>query len=304
VRIVVALGGNALLRRGEKPDADIQLVHVRAAAEALVGLATEHELLLCHGNGPQVGLLALESASDESLSRAYPLDALVAQTQGMIGYWLTQCLRNAGVARPVVCLPTQTLVSAADPAFARLTKFVGAGYPRVEADALARVRGWTMGMDGQRWRRVVASPEPQAIVEMSTIRDLVTGGSAVICGGGGGVPVTSDAQGRLTGVEAVVDKDLVSAMLAEQVDADLLLVLTDVPAVMAGWGTPEARQIRQVDIDDLRDEDFAEGSMGPKITACRRFVGRTGGRAVIGALEDVDDLLAGRAGTTLTAGAP
>lgn len=300
MRIVVALGGNALLRRGERPDAEIQLQHVQAAARALAPLAADHELLVCHGNGPQVGLLALESAADASLSRAYPLDALVAQTQGMIGYWLTQCLRNAGVQHPVVCLLTQTVVSATDPAFGRPTKFVGSGYPEDEAAALAALRGWAIAQDGERWRRVVPSPGPVAIVELDTVLSLLRSGSVVICGGGGGVPVTADERGRLTGVEAVVDKDLVSAMLAEQVQADLLLVLTDVPAVLAGFGTSQERQIRHADVAELRDEDFAAGSMGPKVSACRRFVLRTGGRAVIGSLDDVADLMRGAAGTTLS----
>ena len=300
MRLVVALGGNALLRRGEKPDAGVQLEHVRAAAAALAPLAQEHELLICHGNGPQVGLLALESESDPSLSRAYPLDALVAQTQGMIGYWLVQSLHNAGVVKPLVCLVTQVLVLASDPAFADPTKFVGPVYSAEQAQALRSRRGWVLAPDGESWRRVVPSPEPRGIQELATVSMLLGNGSVVICGGGGGAPVVEDS-GRLRGVEAVVDKDLTSALLAEEVGADRLLILTDVPAVERDYGTPAASPIRHARAEDVALLSFPAGSMGPKIEACRRFVQGTGNAAAIGALEDVAGILAGTAGTTLTA---
>ncbi|PYC87334.1 carbamate kinase [Streptomyces tateyamensis] len=304
MRIVVALGGNALLRRGEKPDAAVQLVHVRAAAAALAPLAAQHELIICHGNGPQVGMLSLESESDQALSRPYPLDALVAQTQGMIGYWLAQCLRNEGVAKPVLGLVTQTLVDPGDPAFAEPTKFVGPVYSRQRAHQLAELHGWAIAADGERWRRVVASPEPQRIVEQDSITHLLHHGTVVICGGGGGAPVTADSEGRMSGVEAVVDKDSVAALLAITVQAEVLLVLTDVPAVMAHFGTPQATALRHLDLDDLAALQFPAGSMGPKIAACRQFVEATGGRAAIGQLSDTCALLAGTTGTTITRRTP
>jgi carbamate kinase len=299
VRIVVALGGNALLARGEKPDASIQIEHVRVAAQALAPLAQEHELLLCHGNGPQVGLLALESEADRSLSRGYPLDALVAQTQGMLGYWLVQSLANAGVTKPLVSLVTQVLVAADDPAFACPAKFVGSSYSHETASGLAKSRGWSVAADGANWRRVVPSPEPLGIVELATIKALLGQGSVVVCGGGGGAPVVSD-QGQLCGVEAVVDKDLVAALLAEAVAADLLLVLTDVPAVMRDYGTPTATALDHLTLAEVATLTFPAGSMGPKVEGCRRFVAATGGIACIGVLADAQALAEGRGGTRIT----
>jgi carbamate kinase len=305
VRIVAALGGNALLRRGEQPDAAIQIEHVRAAAEALAPLAAEHDLLICHGNGPQVGMLALESENDPALTRPYPLDALVAQTQGLIGYWLVQCLRNAGVTKPVLGLVTQTLVDPEDPAFGAPTKFVGPGYAQDQARRLAARHGWTVAADGGRWRRVVPSPEPRGIVEQDAVTRLLDGGAVVVCGGGGGAPVTADGDGRLRGVEAVVDKDATAALLAVSVHADRLLVLTDVDAVMADFGTPRATALHRLDLGDLDGlgrSAFPAGSMGPKIAACRHFVETTGHPAAIGSLTDAAALLDGSAGTTLSKG--
>ena len=300
MRIVVALGGNALLRRGEKPDATIQIEHVRAAAEALAPIALRHQLIICHGNGPQVGMLSLESENDPALSRPYPMDVLVAQTQGMIGYWLAQCLRNAGVTSPILSLVTQTLVDPVDPAFAAPTKFVGPVYTRSQARQLADQHGWAIAADGERWRRVVPSPEPQRIIEQTSITQLLEHHAVVICGGGGGAPVTADSAGRLTGVEAVVDKDATAALLAIAVGADRLLVLTDVAAVMEHFGTPQAAELRRLDLAELAALRFPAGSMGPKIDACRRFVASTGKTAAIGSLTDATAVLNGTAGTTLT----
>jgi carbamate kinase len=300
MRIVVALGGNALLQRGEKPDAGIQLGHIRRAATALAPLAVEHELLICHGNGPQVGMLALESESDPTLTRSYPLDVLVAQTQGMIGYWLVQCLANAGVRKPLLSLVTQTVVDATDPAFADPSKFVGPTYTQHHAQQLAEKHGWTIAADGQKWRRVVASPTPQRIVEQASIAGLLDIQAVVICGGGGGAPVVADDSGQLGGVEAVVDKDLTACLLAIAVGADRLLVLTDVPAVMADFGTPQTRPLSHLNLDELTTLQFPAGSMGPKITACEQFVRTTGHSAAIGALPDAVAILAGSAGTTIT----
>lgn len=302
MRIVVALGGNALLQRGEKPDAAIQLRHVQTAARVLAPLADEHDLLICHGSGPQVGMLAVESENDADLSRPYPLDDLVAQTQGMIGYWLAQSLHNAGVRKSILSIVTQTEVDPADPSFAAPTKFIGSGYPREAAQALAAEHGWRIAADGQQWRRVVASPDPRGVVEQRAISDLVNAGTVVICGGGGGAAVTRDPEGRLTGVEAVVDKDYVAALLAVVVHADRLIVLTDVPAVMRDYGTPLATPLAHLDADQLDTMSFPAGSMRPKIEACRRFVAATGQPAGIGALTDARALLTGTAGTTITRG--
>jgi carbamate kinase len=300
VRIVVALGGNALLVRGERPDAAIQRRHVRQAAQALAPLATSHQLIVCHGNGPQVGVLALESQADRTLTAPYPLDVLGAQTQGMIGYWLAQELRNAGITRPAAAVLSQTVVDPADPAFAKPSKFIGPVYERAQAETLAHRHGWTVAPDGPGWRRVVASPEPQRLIEMEAIRILVEQGILVVCGGGGGAPVIEADDGILTGVDAVVDKDLTAAQLALHLDADRLLVLTDVPAVMRGYGTPHAEAIPTIDVDELAAMPFPAGSMGPKIDAVRRFVRATGRAAAIGALGDAVAILNGQRGTTIT----
>ncbi len=300
MRVVVAIGGNALLTRGERPDAVPQRHHVEAAAAALAPLAAQHQLVLCHGNGPQVGLLAVESSNDTGLLRPYPLDVLGAQTQGMIGYWLTQALGNLGVL-PVVALVTQTVVAADDPAFAAPTKFIGAGCSREQARDLERSRGWTMRPDGDRWRRVVPSPEPLRLVEQATVDELLRGRTTVVCGGGGGAPVVEQADGTLRGVEAVVDKDLLAAVLAAAVGADRLLVLTDVAGVFADFGTPQAALLPQLSLGDLDRLRAPAGSMGPKLEACRRFVAATGGTATIGALTDAALLLDGAAGTTVSA---
>lgn len=297
MRIVVAIGGNALLRRGERPDAAVQVDHIRAAAQALAPLALQHELIICHGNGPQVGMLSLESENDPELTHPYPFDVLVAQTQGMIGYWLGRSLRNAGVTKPVMSLITQTLVDPADPAFAAPTKFVGPGYAHEQARQLADRHGWTIAVEGDRWRRVVASPEPRRIIEQQSIDQLLHQGTVVICGGGGGIPVAEDEAGRLRGVEAVVDKDATAALLAVAVGADRLLILTDVAAVMEHFGTPRATPLRRLALDGPEALHLPAGSMGPKVAACRHFVRATGGTASIGSLDEAAEVLAGEAGT-------
>ena len=303
MRIVVALGGNALLERGEKPDAAVQRRHVRRAAAALVPLAADHELVICHGNGPQVGLLAVESAADPSLSRPYPLDVLDAETQGMIGYWLVQELGNAGLRRPAVAVVTRTVVDAADPAFAAPTKFVGQVYHHDEAIRLAAERGWQIAPDGPGWRRVVPSPQPRRIVETDTVYELLRAGSVVIAGGGGGVPVVECDDGRLVGVEAVVDKDLTAALLAIELRADRLLILTDVAAVMRDFGTPDQRPMPTLDMEELTGLGLPAGSMGPKIDACGVFTTATGNPSAVGAVEDAAAILRGEAGTTVRTGA-
>ncbi|HET9997492.1 MAG TPA: carbamate kinase [Nocardioides sp.] len=300
MRIVVALGGNALLQRGQRPDAEVQEANVRRAVEALAPLAEHHELVVTHGNGPQVGVLALQSASDPHLTTPYPFDVLGAQTQGMIGYWLLQAMQNRLPGRQVAAIINQTLVEAADPAFENPTKFVGEVYTQENAARVAADRGWVVKADGTGWRRVVGSPRPQRVVETRLIRLLLESGAVVVCAGGGGVPVIRDERGELQGVEAVVDKDLTSAVLAEALDADMLLVVTDVTHVMRDFGSPDATPILRETPVGLRGLDFAAGSMGPKVDAVCRFVELTGGTAAIGSLDDAPEILAGRAGTIVT----
>jgi carbamate kinase len=300
VKVVAALGGNALLQRGEPPESDIQEAHVVKAVEALAPLARDHQLVITHGNGPQVGLLALESAHDPALSHPYPFDVLGAQTQGMIGYWLVQALQNALPHSTAACLVSRTLVSADDPAFANPTKFVGPVYDETQASKLAADYGWEIRKDGDRWRRVVPSPEPAELLDLTLIRRLAASGVIVICAGGGGVPVTLDVTGLLRGVEAVVDKDLTAALLAQQTGADALLLLTDVAAVDDAYGTPDAKPIHHATPAELRARSYPAGSMGPKIEAACRFVERTRKMAAIGQLADAQAVLERKAGTVIT----
>jgi len=299
VRVVAALGGNALLERGELPDARVQEEHVLKAALALAPLAQAHELVLTHGNGPQVGLLALENARDRGLSAPYSFDVLGAQTQGMIGYWLLQALQNALPGGRVACLVSRTLVGADDPAFGRPTKFVGPVYDEAKARRLAAAQGWEVRQDGARWRRVVPSPEPLELLDLPSVEVLLASGAVVICAGGGGAPVVRDAAGMLHGAEAVIDKDLTAALLARALGADALLLLTDIAAVQDGFGTPQARPLRRVTPAELRARSFPAGSMGPKIEAVCRFAEATGKMAAIGQLGDAEALLRGDAGTVV-----
>jgi carbamate kinase len=299
VRVVVALGGNALLKRGEPMTAEVQRGNVRAAAPALAAVAKEHQLVLSHGNGPQVGLLALQAAAYEDVE-AYPLDVLGAQTEGMIGYVLEQELGNLlPFEVPFATILTMVEVDPEDPAFGDPTKFVGPVYPKAQADQLASEKGWTFKPDGDRWRRVVPSPEPKRIFEIRPIRWLLDKDVVVICAGGGGVPTMYDpkAERTLVGVEAVIDKDLASELLARDVGADLFVMVTDVDGVYVGWGTPEQRRLERVTPVELRAMEFAAGSMGPKVEAASRFVERTGMRAAIGGLAQIEGIVAGDAGT-------
>ncbi len=302
MRVVVALGGNALLERTERPDAEIQERHVLRAVDALAPIARDHELVVTHGNGPQVGLLAAESEKDPELRHPYPFDVLGAQTQGMIGYWLLQALENVLPGRRVAALLTQTVVAISDPAFGNPQKFVGPVFDEQTAGRLSVERSWTVRRDEKGYRRVVALPQPRDIVEIAEVDALLAAGSVVICAGGGGVPVVRDPDGSLRGVEAVIDKDLTAALLAEHVGADALVILTDVAAVEVDHGTPQARPIGRTSVAELRALPFAPGSMGPKVEAACRFVAATGGFAAIGRLVDVSRLLTGNAGTVVVEG--
>ena len=296
MRIVVALGGNALLRRGEPVEPGVQRRNVARAAAAVARLAREHSVVVTHGNGPQVGLLALQSVS-HSGAAPWPLDVLGAESEGMIGYLIEQGLQNHLPGREVVTLLTQVEVNRDDPAFLHPTKPIGPCYEEAQARALAKERGWSVARDGQAWRRVVPSPEPLRIREIAAIRLLLASGAVVVCAGGGGIPVTVLDSGAVCGVEAVIDKDLCAALLARELEAQALLLLTDVDAVYADWGTPRAVPIRCADSRKLRGFTFAQGSMAPKVEAACRFVECGGERAGIGLLEDAIKILAGRRGT-------
>jgi carbamate kinase len=272
---------------------------VRSAAPALAAVARKHQLVLSHGNGPQVGLLALQGAAYEEVD-AYPLDVLGAQTEGMIGYVLEQELGNLLASEvPLATILTMVEVDPADPAFGDPTKFVGPVYDKAEADALAAEKGWVFKQDGDAWRRVVPSPEPKRIFEIRPIRWLLDKNAVVICAGGGGIPTmyAADADRTLVGVEAVIDKDLASELLAREVEADLFVMATDVDGVYAEWGTPEQRRLEKVTPEELRGSEFAAGSMGPKVAAALRFVDNTRSRSAIGSLEQIEQIVKGEAGT-------
>ncbi|RIL08001.1 carbamate kinase [bacterium] len=303
-RVVVALGGNALLRRGEPLTAEAQRANVRRAAEALAPVARAHALVISHGNGPQVGLLALQAAAYGEVA-PYPLDVLGAQTEGMIGYLIEQELGNLlPFEVPLATVLTMVEVDPADPAFADPTKFVGPVYDAETSRRLSADHGWAFRRDGAGWRRVVASPRPRRIFEIRPVRWLLERGTIVICAGGGGIPTRylEDGTRTLVGAEAVVDKDLASALLARELGADVLVMATDVDGVYADWGTPAARRLGRVTPAELQAHAFAAGSMGPKVEAACDFVAATGRRAAIGALADIPALVAGDGGTQVTPG--
>ena len=304
MRVVVALGGNALLKRGEPLTAENQRTNAQVACAALAPVALEHELVISHGNGPQVGLLALQGAAYGEVE-TYPLDVLDAQTEGMIGYLIMQELGNLlPFEKPLVTLLTMIEVDPADPAFKNPTKPIGPVYSAEEARALAAEKGWAFKPDGQRMRRVVPSPMPKRILGIEPVQWLLEHGAVVICAGGGGIPTIYTEEAvpagrRLTGVEAVIDKDLASAVLAADLHADALLIITDVDAVYTDWGTPHQNAIRLATPANLVHAQFAEGSMGPKVRAACEFVEHGGEFAAIGSIDDAAALLAGAAGTTV-----
>lgn len=301
MRIVVALGGNALLKRGEPMTAEVQRANVVVAARALAPVAREHQLVVSHGNGPQVGLLALQSAAYKQVA-PYPLDVLGAQTEGMIGYMIEQELGNLlPFETPLATILSMVEVDEADPAFRNPTKFVGPIYDKAEADQLAAEKGWTFKQDGNKWRRVVPSPQPKRIFEQRPIQWLLDKGAIVICAGGGGIPTMYDStkDRYLVGVEAVIDKDRASALLASQLNADLFVMATDVKGVYLDWGKPTARMLDKVTPAELEQLNFAAGSMGPKVEAAVEFAQKTGKRAAIGALEDIEKIVLGQAGTNV-----
>ena len=293
----MALGGNALLKRGEPLTAENQRRNVAIAARALAPLAHDYQLVISHGNGPQVGLLSLQSAAYDEVEE-YPLDILGAQTEGMIGYMIEQELGNLlPIEEPLAAILTMVEVAPDDPAFGNPTKPIGPVYSEEEAKRLAEERGWSIAPDGEHWRRVVASPEPQRIFEMRPIHWLLENGATVICAGGGGIPTVYKPDGTLEGVEVVIDKDRASALLAFELDAGLLILATDTDGVYLNWGTEQARRIERTTPEQMDQHEFEEGSMGPKVEAACDFVRRSGGRAVIGSLTDMQGMVDGTAGT-------
>ncbi|SCK50342.1 carbamate kinase [Variovorax sp. HW608] len=303
--IVTALGGNALLRRGQPMTSENQRENIRIAARALAPVARQHDMVVGHGNGPQVGLLALQGAAYTDVE-TYPLDVLDAETEGMIGYMIEQELGNLlPFERPFATLLTMIEVDPKDPAFANPTKFIGPVYSKETADRLAAEKAWVFRQDGDKWRRVVASPEPRRIFELRPIKWLLEQNTIVIAAGGGGIPAAYEpgAQRKLGGVECVIDKDLATELLARELKADLYVMLTDADAVYVDWGKPMQRAIRRASPDALSAMTFAAGSMGPKVAAACRFAKATGKTAAIGALGDLERIIAGEAGTTVSSAA-
>lgn len=305
MRIVVALGGNALLKRGEPMTAQNQSANIRLAAEQLAKVKPKNELIISHGNGPQVGLLALQHAAyyaQDNKIEPYPLDVLVSQTVGMIGYMLQQELTNLLPETPTQTLVTQVIVDEHDPAFSKPSKPIGQVYTQAEAEKLAAEKGWTVMPDGQYYRRAVPSPKPQDVTGINAVKALLAQDHIVICGGGGGVPCVKNAQGQLTGVEAVVDKDLATAVIANQLDADLFIIATDVNAACVNFQKEGERKIAKANPAALEalSAEFAAGSMGPKVQAVINFVKATGKDAAIGSLSDIEDIVAGKAGTRVS----
>jgi carbamate kinase len=307
---VVALGGNALAPSGADSSIAVQFAHTRASLGPIVDLVLDGwSLVVVHGNGPQVGDELLRSDMARELASPLPLGVLVAATAGWIGYMVQQSLENAltrvSSVRPVVTVVTQVEVDADDPALDRPTKFIGHELTPDQAEALA-ASGDCVRADGRgRLRRVVPSPTPLAIHELAVIRRLLEAGAIVICAGGGGVPIYRHPEHGWEGVDAVVDKDLAAGVLARELDAELLLILTDVDAVYTGWGTPDARRLPELDVATAERLDaagtFGEGSMAPKVRAAIDFVRRTGGRAIITELSRGREAVRGEAGTTITA---
>ncbi|WP_252273543.1 carbamate kinase [Pseudomonas subflava] len=303
MRLVIALGGNALLRRGEAMTADNQRENVRIACEQIAKVAPGNELVIAHGNGPQVGLLALQGNAYDP-ANPYPLDVLGAETEGMIGYMIEQELGNLlPFEVPFATILTQVEVDSGDPAFKTPTKPIGPVYSKEDAERLAAEKGWSIAPDGDKFRRVVASPRPQRIFEIRPVKWLLEKGSVVICAGGGGIPTMYD-NGKLKGVEAVIDKDLCSALLAEQLDSDLLVIATDVDAAYVDWGKPTQKAIAQAHPDELERLGFAAGSMGPKVQAACEFARNTGKVAVVGSLANIEAIVQGKSGTRISVAEP
>lgn len=299
MKIAIALGGNALLRRGEPMTAENQRVNIACACEAIARVAKEHTIILSHGNGPQVGLLSLQAEAYSEKVEPYPFDILGAESQGMIGYMLVQALHNILPMSNIVAVITLVAVDKQDPALEDPTKFIGPVYSREQAEQLRQEKGWAIKPDGQFYRRVVPSPRPTAILEITAIRALVDNGAIVIAGGGGGVPIIVE-NNHQQGIEAVIDKDLCCSLLARELNADRLILVTDVKSVFVDFGKPCAKAIKSANPQALYELNFSAGSMGPKVQATCEFVMQTGNKAMIGALEDIELMVENRAGTLIS----
>ena len=300
MRIVIVLGGNALLRRGEPLTFENQRQNIKIACEQIAKIFPNNELVIAHGNGPQVGLLALQGAAYKDVP-TYPLDVLGAESVGMIGYMIQQELGNlVPFDVPLATLLSQVEVDRNDPAFKKPTKPIGPVYTKEEAEQLAKEKNWTIAQDGDKYRRVVPSPLPKRIFEIRPVKWLLEHGSIVICAGGGGIPTYYDEQYNLHGVEAVIDKDLCSALLAENLEADLFIIATDVSATFIDWGKETQKAIAKAHPDAIESIGFAAGSMGPKVQAAINFARHSGHDAVIGSLSDIVDIVKGKAGTRIT----
>jgi len=297
MRIVIALGGNALLRRGEEMTAENQRENIRIAAKVLAPIIEKHEVVISHGNGPQVGLLSLQSAAYKEVEE-YPLDILGAQTQGMIGYMIEQELGNhLPVEIPIASILTMVEIDPEDTAFSNPTKPIGPIYDEKEARDLAKLKGWNIKQDGDYWRRVVPSPEPHRIFQLRPIHWLLEKGTVVICAGGGGIPTSYKDNGKLEGVEVVIDKDRASSLLAFELEADLLIMATDTDGVYIDWGGESEKIISKTTPEEISKYSFDKGSMGPKVEAACSFVEHSGQRAVIGSLKDIEKMVSGISGT-------
>ncbi len=295
--LVVAVGGNALLQRGELMSCDNQKKSIESTARSLAKLHEKYRLVIVHGNGPQVGLLALQNLSYRDCP-PYPLDVLGAETQGMVGYLMQQAIKKELPNKDVTTLVTQVMVDANDPAIADPSKFIGPIYDKETAQKLAKEHNWTIKPDGDYWRRVVPSPAPAKIIESHAIKCLLDNDHIVVCGGGGGAPVVKNGP-DIEGFEAVIDKDATASLLAKEIGAAELLILTDGSHVCVDWGTPNEKPLTDVTVDEMRNYSFAAGSMGPKVNACCEFAEQTGGTGNIGDLYQAIDVMNRKTGTRI-----
>jgi len=308
-RVLVALGGNAILKHKDKGTSEEQFENIRETCKNLMVLFKEgYRIAITHGNGPQVGDIILKNDLAQDTLPPMPTDVCGGESQGMIGYMLQQCMRNelksAGLDIPVATVLTQTLVDKDDSDFKNPTKPIGPFYTAMEASNLREQKGWTIIDDsGRGYRRVVASPNPIALIENEAIKNLFDDGIVVIASGGGGIPVVADENGMLRGVEAVIDKDLAAAIFAKLIGAEILLILTDVEKVALNYGRPDQKDLDDMTIADARkyasEGQFAPGSMGPKVESAIRFIESGGDKAIIASIEGALDALQGRAGTTI-----
>tara|TARA_Y100001960_G_C14784189_1_gene890250 strand:- start:35237 stop:36163 length:927 start_codon:yes stop_codon:yes gene_type:complete len=297
MNILIALGGNALLQRGEPLEAETQRINIKKVAEVVNKISEEHNVIITHGNGPQVGLLALQNLNYKE-TKPYPLDVLGAESSGMIGYMLIQELSNElGIYdQSVVNVITRTLVDKNDPAFNNPTKFIGPVYNKQESEEMKSKYGWEIKADGEYYRRVVPSPKPKKIIETNVIKELLEKKHIVVCGGGGGVPTIIENE-KYKGVEAVIDKDLTSSLLAQELGVDAFIILTDVSCVYENYKQEDQKMIKHFPIFEFDENSYPDGSMLPKIKAAVDFSINNEGFSSIGKLEELEDIINKKSGT-------